>query len=146
MTNRLSPVIESNNDNKEPPSSVALVQVLLALLWSQHETSARRPHEIQTFGLTCRERSVLGLLADGLTADAIARRLGISPRTVHAHLSHVYRKLGVSDRMDAVLVGHAAGLIAIDLDRHTTCDQIQRPGDPGSRPRPGRPANELVPR
>jgi len=117
MTSRLSPVIERSDENEEPLRLVALVQVLLALLCRQHERLERRPHETQTFGLTCRERSVLELLADGLTAQAIARRLGISPRTVHAHLSHVYRKLGVSDRMRAVLVGQAAGLVQVDL-RH----------------------------
>ena len=49
-------------------------------------------------GLTGRELAVLRLLADGLTAYSIGRRLGVSPRTVHRHLQGVYRKLGVSDR------------------------------------------------
>ena len=45
-------------------------------------------------GLTGRELAVLRLLADGLTAYSIGRRLGVSPRTVHRHLQGVYRKLG----------------------------------------------------
>ena len=53
--------------------------------------------------LTPRERRVLDLLADGLTARAIANRLSISPRTVHRHLGHLYRKLGAADRLTAVL-------------------------------------------
>ena len=53
--------------------------------------------------LTPRERRVLDLLADGLTAQAIANRLAISPRTVHRHLGHLYRKLGAYDRLSAVL-------------------------------------------
>ena len=49
-------------------------------------------------GLTGRERC-LQRLADGLTAKAIARRLGISARTVHSHRAHVNRKRGVADRV-----------------------------------------------
>ena len=53
--------------------------------------------------LTARERVVLTLLSEGMTAVAIAHRLGISPRTVHKHLENIYVKLGVSDRLSAVL-------------------------------------------
>src|SRR3954454_5643251 len=49
--------------------------------------------------LTGRELAVLGLLGDGLTAAVIGRRLGISTRTVHKHLEHVYSKLGTGDRL-----------------------------------------------
>ncbi len=63
-------------------------------------------------GLTGRELATLRLLADGLTAYSIGRRLGISPRTVHRHLQNVYRKLGVSDRIRAVVVARESGLIA----------------------------------
>ena len=52
--------------------------------------------------LTAREVNVLSLLAGGHTAYGIARRLGISPRTVQKHLEHVYRKLGVRDRLGAI--------------------------------------------
>src|SRR5262249_6743957 len=43
--------------------------------------------------LTGRELAVLRLLAEGLTAFSIARRLSSSPRTVNKHLEHIYRKL-----------------------------------------------------
>ena len=62
-------------------------------------------------GITPRERAVLRLLADGLTAAAIGRRLAISPRTVHHHLERLYRKLGAGDRLAAVLNGQALGLL-----------------------------------
>ena len=62
-------------------------------------------------GLTGRELAVLRLLADGLTAYSIGRRLGVSPRTVHRHLQGVYRKLGVSDRVRAVVAARETGLI-----------------------------------
>ena len=62
-------------------------------------------------GPTRRERAVLELLADGLTAEAIARQLGISPRTVHHHLEHLYRKLGTRDRLVTVRRAEALGLL-----------------------------------
>ena len=63
-----------------------------------------------TVPLTGRETAVLGLAVTGLTAEAIARRLGISPRTVDKHLEHVYRKLGVRDRLSASRLAAALGL------------------------------------
>ncbi|MGW6930754.1 response regulator transcription factor [Lentzea sp. NPDC054927] len=62
-------------------------------------------------GLTKRELAVLGLVAEGLTAHAIARRLLISPRTVQKHLEHVYAKLRTTDRVSAVLTAQALGLL-----------------------------------
>jgi len=68
--------------------------------------------------LTRRERTVLGYLADGLTAEAIARRLSASPATVCKHLQNLYAKLGASDRLGAVLRGRDLGLLqAEDLSR-----------------------------
>ncbi|MFF8413562.1 helix-turn-helix transcriptional regulator [Streptomyces omiyaensis] len=67
--------------------------------------------------LTPRETHVLHLLATGLTAEVIGRRLGISPRTVHKHLNALYRKLGASDRLGAVLRAQDAGLLPRPGDR-----------------------------
>jgi DNA-binding CsgD family transcriptional regulator len=52
-------------------------------------------------GLTRREGEVLWLAAHGATSGQIARRLTISPRTVEAHLAHVYAKIGVQSRTAA---------------------------------------------
>lgn len=49
--------------------------------------------------LTARQREVAGLVLDGLTSRTIARRLGISERTVHAHLRSIYSKTGVGSRV-----------------------------------------------
>jgi DNA-binding CsgD family transcriptional regulator len=61
--------------------------------------------------LTPRELSVLTLVADGLTAAAVARRLVVAERTVHKHLERAYAKLGVSDRVSAVLRAQRLGIL-----------------------------------
>jgi DNA-binding NarL/FixJ family response regulator len=53
--------------------------------------------------LTDREREVLLMVRDGLPNKSIARRLGISERTVKAHLTNVFQRLGVTDRTQAAL-------------------------------------------
>ena len=62
--------------------------------------------------LTIRESTILTLLSQGLTAEALARRLTISPRTAGKHLEHIYRKLDVRDRLMAVQKARALGLLA----------------------------------
>ena len=52
---------------------------------------------------SAREEEVLRLLADGLANKQIARRLGITERTVKAHLTSVFQQLGVTDRTQAAL-------------------------------------------
>ena len=54
-------------------------------------------------GLSEREREVLGLLVEGLPNKLIARRLGISEKTVKSHLTRVFRAIGVTDRTQAAL-------------------------------------------
>lgn len=56
-----------------------------------------------TSQLTDREREVLALVAQGLPNKSIARRLRISERTVKAHLTNVYQRIGVTDRTQAAL-------------------------------------------
>lgn len=66
------------------------------LLAERHET---RPAS----GLTPREREVLAMVAEGLPNKLIARRLEISEKTVKAHLTRIFERLGVSDRTQAAL-------------------------------------------
>jgi DNA-binding NarL/FixJ family response regulator len=54
-------------------------------------------------GLSVRERQVLRLVARGLANKQIGRSLGISERTVKAHLGRVFRQIGVADRTSAAL-------------------------------------------
>ncbi len=69
--------------------------------------------------LTCREREVLALLAEGLANKQIARRLDIRETTVKAHLTSVFARIGVHDRTSAALWAH----------RHP----VDPPGTGGSR-------------
>lgn len=62
--------------------------------------------------LTKREREVLAVAAEGLTAREIAERLGVRERTVTTHLSRIYNKLGVRTRIAAIRTATAAGLVS----------------------------------
>jgi DNA-binding NarL/FixJ family response regulator len=60
--------------------------------------------------LTPREREVLVLVRQGLANKQIARRLGISERTVKAHLTSAFQRIGVVDRTQAALWAERNGL------------------------------------
>ncbi len=53
--------------------------------------------------LTIREEQVISLIAAGMKNDEIADCMGVSIRTVHAHLTNIYNKLGVSNRSAALV-------------------------------------------
>jgi DNA-binding NarL/FixJ family response regulator len=57
-----------------------------------------------------REREVFALLLDGMPNKLIARRLEISEKTVKSHLTSIFRQIGVTDRVQAVLWAERQGL------------------------------------
>lgn len=61
--------------------------------------------------LTRREREVLTLVADGLSNQAVGRRLHLTEGTVKSHLTRIYTKLGVDSRTAAVATATDLGLI-----------------------------------
>ncbi len=63
--------------------------------------------------LTEREREVLTVAAEGLTARQIARRLGVQERTVTTHLGRIYGKLGVGNRLAAIRLAARSGLVSV---------------------------------
>ena len=60
--------------------------------------------------LSSREREVLVLVGAGMANKQIARRLGISEKTVKSHLTNVFRHLGVSDRTQAAMWAQSHGI------------------------------------
>lgn len=60
--------------------------------------------------LTDRERAVLELVADGMGNASIARRLGLSIKTVRNYLSRIFVKLQIADRTEAAVAARRAGL------------------------------------
>lgn len=89
------------------PADVAVISTLLPLF--VHATGQARGFAGAGV-LTERETAILLLVSEGLTAQATARRCGISTRTVHKHLEHAYRKIGCHDRVSAVQFLRRAGL------------------------------------
>jgi DNA-binding NarL/FixJ family response regulator len=71
-----------------------------ALLADRRDRDADRTAEVE---LTARERDVLRLVIDGNANKQIARRLGISEKTVKGHLTNLFQRIGVSDRTQAAL-------------------------------------------
>ncbi len=61
--------------------------------------------------LTSREKEILSMISKGLANDDIAEKLVISGKTVRNHVSSIYRKLGVSDRTQAALLGMKNDLV-----------------------------------
>ena len=60
--------------------------------------------------LTSREREILDLIAQGHNNAKIARQLFVSPKTVRNHISHIFTKLQIADRTQAILRAREAGL------------------------------------
>jgi DNA-binding NarL/FixJ family response regulator len=60
--------------------------------------------------ITHREREVLALVHDGLSNKQIARQLGITEKTVKAHLTRIFERIGVTDRTQAALWAERQGL------------------------------------
>jgi DNA-binding CsgD family transcriptional regulator len=132
----LQAYVVSRPDDDYGPADADLANVVrpaVAALVRQHRVLQAVPEgqyeRVRGARLTDRECAVLTLLGAGLTAQAIARRLHTSPRTVHKHLEHLYRKLGVRDRLMAVQRARDAGLLA------TPVDGRGRRGTSGSRTR-----------
>jgi DNA-binding NarL/FixJ family response regulator len=74
--------------------------------------------------LTPREREVMTLLADGLSAPEIADRLVITPGTVEKHIEHILAKLGVHSRAQAVAVALRGQMLG---------EWPEAPAEPGHR-------------
>jgi two-component system response regulator NreC len=72
-----------------------------------------RPVEV-IYSLSAREREVLRLIAEGLTAREIAGRLYLSVNTIERHRANLMEKLGVHNRVDLVKLAVRYGLVALE--------------------------------
>jgi DNA-binding NarL/FixJ family response regulator len=64
--------------------------------------------------LTAREREIFGLIANGLSNAEIGQQLYISETTVKSHVTHVFQKLNVRDRVQAIVLAYQTGLVEPD--------------------------------
>jgi DNA-binding NarL/FixJ family response regulator len=80
------------------------------------ERFVREPTEHPTgpiSSLTEREREVLRAIADGMTNHEIAERLIVSDATIKTHVARLLAKLGVRDRVQAVVLGYETGFLRV---------------------------------
>jgi DNA-binding NarL/FixJ family response regulator len=64
--------------------------------------------------LTAREQETFRLIADGLSNAEIGQQLYISETTVKTHVAHILQKLGLHDRVQAIVLAHQTGLFPTD--------------------------------
>jgi two-component system NarL family response regulator len=91
-----------------------IYDVLAGKTYLAPAAAAKLAERVTQVQLTPRELAVLRLLADGQANKEIATTLDISERTVKSHLGHLFEKLGVTSRTEAVRVATRRGLVRFD--------------------------------
>lgn len=112
-------IIQAVRDVYEGKSAIqqAIAQKIVAFVTQQKNDA---PVE----ALTDREMEVLASLARGLTNKAIAIQLGISDRTVQGHIAHIFRKMGVSNRTEAVIRAVSLGWVPRSVSTGAADDRV----------------------
>jgi DNA-binding NarL/FixJ family response regulator len=87
--------------------------VLAGKTYLAPEAAAKLAERVTQVQLTPRELAALRSLADGRSNKEIAVALGISERTVKTHLAHLFEKLGVTSRTEAVKIASRRGLVRL---------------------------------
>jgi len=100
----------SPSKQQMPPRPGGAARPNLADILSRVENNTP-PVPAGVCALTAREQQILQLLAEGLAATAISRRLYISLATVRNHTQHILAKLGMHSKLEAVVYAYRRGLI-----------------------------------
>ena len=88
--------------------------VLAGKTYLAPQAAAKLAEGVTRVQLTPRELSTLRLIADGRSNKEIANELEISERTVKTHLGHLFAKLGVTSRTEAVKIATRRGLVRLN--------------------------------
>jgi two-component system NarL family response regulator len=88
--------------------------VLAGKTYLAPSAAAKLAEGVTRIQLTPRELTALRLMADGKANKEIANELGISERTVKTHLGHLFEKLGVTSRTEAVKIATRRGLVRLN--------------------------------
>jgi two-component system, NarL family, response regulator LiaR len=100
----------------ESPLSPSIARKIVVRMSNKDAKSPQAAQEnANSNDLTSRELEVLQLLAQGMNNRAIAESMSVSERTVHAHLSNIFTKMGVSSRLEAVLLAIRRGWLTLEL-------------------------------
>jgi DNA-binding NarL/FixJ family response regulator len=88
----------------------AVTRAVIAEFTRNRTATPALPQEVAE--LTPREREVLGLLIHGLSNPEICDRLVVSEATTKTHVAHILQKLGLRDRVQAVIYAYESGLVS----------------------------------
>jgi two-component system, NarL family, response regulator NreC len=105
LVNAVQQVVAGNR-YLSPRLSERLIDVLL----QKTEELTLDPYET----LTNREREILQMAAEGMTASTIAKRLSISPRTAELHRGRMMKKLGLNNQTDLIRYALKRGILPLD--------------------------------
>jgi two-component system, NarL family, nitrate/nitrite response regulator NarL len=88
----------------------SMIANLLSGMANNHRLIPQDPHAESIAQLSLRERQVIKEIGQGLKNEQIAKKLCLSATTIRHHLTSIYGKLGVSDRLELLVFAHRNGL------------------------------------
>jgi LuxR family maltose regulon positive regulatory protein len=98
--------------NKLNPELTSYAKDLMARWRERHGPQATQKAQTSLAqSLSVRERNIISLIAHGQSNKEVARDLGISPETVKSHMKHIFEKLEVEKRTQAVARAQSLGLV-----------------------------------